>query len=239
MKSRLLLWDVDGTLVWSGPATRRAFDRAVASVLGRAVDDHGVSFGGKTDPQIALEILAALAVSDDEARGHLPGVLQALEREMEAAVDLLREHGRVLPGVRELLEGFDRRSDIVQSVLTGNTEANARLKVGAFGLDRFLDLEAGAYGSDSPNRRELVPIALEKLERLRGVIVAPQDVWIIGDTALDLDCARVAGARCLLVATGRVPFEELASAGADATLQDLGEVEAVERLLLSPATMPG
>ena len=82
---KLILWDVDGTLVWTGPATRVAFDRAVASVLQQAIGDHEVSFGGKTDPQIALEIMSALSVSDEEAREHLPGVIQALEREMKSA----------------------------------------------------------------------------------------------------------------------------------------------------------
>ncbi|HYV01938.1 MAG TPA: HAD family hydrolase [Actinomycetota bacterium] len=233
MSHRLILWDVDGTLVWTGPATRQAFDRAVASVLRQAVGDHEVSFGGKTDPQIALEIMSELSVSDDEARRRLPGVLQALEREMELAIDLLRQDGRVLPGVLELLERFDRRPEVVQSLLTGNTEANARLKIRAFGLDQYLDLEVAAFGSDSADRNELVSVALEKLERLRGMHVPPQDVWIIGDTARDLACARAAGARCLLVATGLVPFDVLSAAGAEAALPDLGDVDAVERLLLS------
>jgi len=235
---RLILWDVDGTLVWTGQTTRVVFDRAVASVMGQAVGDHGVSFGGKTDPEIAREILSSLDLSDVEVRRHVPGVVHALEREMERAVDFLREHGRVLPGVRELLKRFDHRPDVLQSVLTGNTEANARLKVGAFGLDRFLDLETAAYGSDSSDRPELVPIALERLERIRGVRLEPQDVWIVGDTLLDLACARAAGARCLLVATGRVSFEELSEAGADAAVRDLGDTRAVERLLLPSATMP-
>ena len=231
----LILWDVDGTLVWTGQATRVAFDRAVASVLGQAVGDHGVSFGGKTDPQIATEILSSLDLTDAEARRHVSGVVQALEREMVRAVDLLREQGRVLPGVRELLKRLDRRPEVIQSILTGNTEANARLKVGAFGLDRFLDLETGAYGSDSSDRPELVPIALERLQRLRNVRMEPQDVWIVGDTLLDLACARAAGARCLLVATGRVSFEELSEAGPDAAVRDLGDTGAVERLLFPSA----
>src|SRR6266498_411203 len=97
---RLILWDIDGTLVSGGSVTRRAFDLAIASALGREPGEHGVSFGGKTDPQIALEILTALAVSAEDARGRLPAVIQALEREMGAAVELLREDGSVLPGVR-------------------------------------------------------------------------------------------------------------------------------------------
>jgi phosphoglycolate phosphatase-like HAD superfamily hydrolase len=212
-----------------------AFDRAVASVLRQAVGDHGVSFGGKTDPQIALEIMSALSVPDEDARDNLPGVIQALEREMEAALEMLQREGRVLPGVLELLERLDRWPHVRQSVLTGNTEANARLKIGAFGLDGYLDLDIAAFGSDSPDRNQLVPIALEKCAQLRNRRIAPDDVWVIGDTALDLACARAAGARCLLVATGRVPFDELVSAGADATFHDLSEVDEIEHLLLAPA----
>jgi phosphoglycolate phosphatase len=232
MTRRLILWDVDGTLVWTGPATRDAFDRAVSSVLGRDIGEHGVSLGGKTDPQIAMEILAALAVVEDEARARVPAVLRAVERELADAVDAVRRDGRVLPGVEEILKRLWGRADVIQTVLTGNTEANGRLKVGMFGLDPYLDTDIGAYGSDSADRRELVPIALEKLERQRGVRMAASDTWVIGDTVLDLACARAGGARCLLVATGRVAFGELAEAGADAALPDLSDVDSVERLLL-------
>jgi phosphoglycolate phosphatase len=232
MGTRLILWDVDGTLVWTGPATRDAFDRAISTVLGRTIGEHGVSLGGKTDPQIALEILAAQAVGEDEARGHLPRVLQELESQLAAVVDAFLEQGTVLPGVRELLARLSSRPAVVQTVLTGNTEANGRLKVGTFGLAGHLDLDVGAYGSDSADRRDLVPIAMAKLKRLRGVTVDPRDTWVIGDTPLDLACARAGGVRCLLVATGRVPFEELARAGADFALPDLSDVDAVEAFLV-------
>jgi phosphoglycolate phosphatase len=230
---RLIMWDIDGTLISAGPVTRRAFDLAIASALGREPGDHGVSFGGKTDPQIALEILAALAVSGDDARGQLPAVMRALEREMGAAADLLRRDAHILPGVRPLLEHLHRRADVVQTVLTGNVEANARLKVGAFGLDEFLDLEVGAYGSDGEDRTTFVPLALEKVASVRGDRVDPGDVWVIGDTERDLACAQAGGARCLLVATGRVSYQELAPLGADAVLADLSDVDAAERILTS------
>jgi phosphoglycolate phosphatase len=228
---RLILWDIDGTLIWSGPVTRRAFDLAIRSALGREPGNHGVSFGGKTDPEIALEILAALAVSGDDARGRLPVVMEALEREMGTAVDLLREEGSVLPGVQALLERMHAAPGILQTVLTGNVEANARLKVGAFGLDRFLDLDVGAYGSDGEDRATFVPLALEKVRSVRGARVEPGDVWVVGDTARDLACARAGGARCLLVATGLVPLDELAPLDADQVLPDLSDVDEVERIL--------
>jgi phosphoglycolate phosphatase len=231
---RLILWDVDGTLISSGPVTRRAFDLAIASALGRQPGEHGVSFGGKTDPQIALEILAALAVAGDEARGRLPAVLEALEREMGIAVDVLREEGSVLPGVRAVLERLHAAPGILQTVLTGNVEANARLKVGTFGLDAFLDLDVGAYGSDGEDRATFVPLVLGKMRAERGAHVDPTDVWVVGDTVRDLACARAGGARCLLVATGLIPLEELTGLGADAVLPDLSDVDAVERILTGP-----
>jgi len=211
---RLILWDIDGTLISAGSFTRRAFDMAVASAVGREPGDHGVSFGGKTDPEIALEILACLAVSADDARGRLPAVIQALEREMGAAEDVLRTEGSVLPGVRQVLERLHDAPGVLQTVLTGNVEANARLKVGAFGLDAYLDMDVGAYGSDGEDRTTFVPLAVRKVESLR-----------------DLACARAGGARCLLVATGRVDYEELAPLGADAVLPDLSDVEAVIGIL--------
>ena len=231
---RLVLWDIDGTLITAGPFTRRAFDLAIASALGRQPGEHDVSFGGKTDPQIALEILAALSISADDARGRLPAVMRALEREMGAAVDLLRKDGAVLPGVRPLLERLHGMRGILQSVLTGNVEMNARLKVGAFDLERFLDLDVGAYGSDGEDRTTFVPLALRKVESRRGARIPPGEVWVVGDTARDLACARAGRARCLLVATGRVAYEELESLGADAVLPDLSDVDAVEHILTSP-----
>jgi phosphoglycolate phosphatase len=229
----VILWDIDGTLVSVGRVTRRSFDLAVASALGRMPGEHGVSFGGKTDPQIALEILAAMAVQGDDARGRVPAVLEALEREMGAAAEELRTEGSVLPGVRSLLERLHGRPEILQTVLTGNVEPNAHLKLDAFGLDEFLDLEVGAYGSDGEDRTRFVPLVLDKIESIRGVRVAPQDVWVVGDTERDLACARAGGARCLLVATGLVEYADLSPLGADALLPDLSDVDAAERILTS------
>src|SRR6266498_139035 len=105
---RLILWDIDGTLISSGSITRRAFDLAVASAVGREPGEHGVSFGGKTDPQIALEILTALAVSAEDARGQLPAVMQALEREMGAAGAKLRRPSRAPTPASRPAVGLER-----------------------------------------------------------------------------------------------------------------------------------
>ncbi len=228
---RLVLWDVDGTLLSAGAAARDVFDQAVAAVVGRDPGGHGVSMSGKTDPQIALEILASLALSEPDARRHLPAVLGALEGRLEHAVELIRNDGSVHPGVVEVLARLDADPEVLQSVLTGNLAANARLKLGAFGLDRWLDLEVAATGSDDHDRTNLVPVALQKVAARYGRRLDPSDVWVVGDTPLDLACARTGGARCLLVATGRPTLEELSGLGADAVVPDLADVERAVRIL--------
>ena len=229
--TRLVLWDVDGTLVHAGDAAVRAFDVAVERVIGRPAGAHGVRMSGKTDPQIALEILEFAQVAAAEAHEHLPLVLEHLESELTAALHHLQEHGRVMPGVVELLTRLHVAPGVVSSVLTGNIEPNGRRKVAAFGLDRWLDLDVGAYGSDDHDRNKLVPIALAKLASQRAPAPGPGDVWVVGDTPRDLECAQAGGARCLLVGTGRFPTAELRALGPDAAVDDLRHVEAIYDLL--------
>jgi phosphoglycolate phosphatase len=228
MGARLLLWDIDGTLIRSGPIAAEAFTMAIEHVVGRHPGDHGVSMGGKTDPQIAAEILEAMAADPE----HAPAVLAAMERAMAAGKEGLLDGGLVLPGVAALLVHLHAQPGVVQTVLTGNTQANALLKLEVFGLAGWFDVDIGAFGSDHADRRELVAIALDRARRLRG-IEAPDEVWIIGDTPHDLTAARAGGARCLLVATGRVARADLDQLGADAVLDDLADLPAVASLLLS------
>jgi phosphoglycolate phosphatase len=229
--TRLVLWDVDGTLVHAGAAAVSVFEVAVERVIGRPAGDHGVRMSGKTDPQIALEILAFAQVAEAEAQRHLALVLEHLEHELAAAVHHLQEHGRVMPGVVELLTRLHVAPGVVSTVLTGNIEPNGRLKVAAFGLDRWLDLDVGAYGSDDHDRNNLVPVALAKLTSRRATSAQPNDVWVVGDTPRDLACARACGARCLLVGTGRFPTEELRALGPDAAVDDLRDVDAIYDVL--------
>lgn len=228
---RLVLWDVDGTLVRAGRVAPDALMRAVDEVLGLDAKAHGVRMSGKTDPQIALEVLAAIEVAEADAQTHLPAVMDVYERELLATEARLREEGEVFPGVVELLQALADDPDVVQSTLTGNTAANAAVKLAAFDLDGYLDLAVGAYGSDDADRRRLVPVAIDKVARVRGRRFEPQEVWVVGDTPRDAECALVAGAHCLLVATGRFGVEELEELGADAVLEDLSDVRGVLDLL--------
>jgi len=235
--NRLILWDVDGTLVSAGPAARDAFYRAIAAVLGReAVDTGRVHMSGKTDPQIALEILATIAVSGSQARAHLPAVLRALEENLEGAVEVIRADGRVMPGAETILRRLHETPGVIQTVLSGNLRANARLKLAAFGLERWLDLDSGAYGSDAEDRVALVPIALGNVRRHHGRAFAPHEVWVIGDTPRDVDAARAGGVRCLLVGTGRYKADDLVDVGADAVFPDLTGTDSVLSVVLDGAS---
>ncbi|HEX2062872.1 MAG TPA: haloacid dehalogenase-like hydrolase [Acidimicrobiales bacterium] len=233
MAPRLVLWDVDGTLLRSSRLTRDVFDVAVQKALGRPPGGHGVVMSGKTDPRIALEILAVAGVTGEEARGHLPRVIQCLEEELAAAADTVRRDGKILPGVAEILPRLHAEPDVVQSVLTGNTAANAAVKLDAVGLDRWLDLEVGAYGSDDADREALVPVARRRAREHHGRDFSAEEVWVVGDTPGDLACARAGGTRCLLVGTGAFPLEQLEAAGPDHLLADLSDADAVCELLLS------
>lgn len=226
--ARLVLWDVDGTLVRVGPVGAEVFDRALEGVLGRPPTAQ-VVMGGKTDPQIVREYLEIMEV--DGRDQHLPSVLRQLEAELAQAASLVAEGGRALPGVTDVLQRLAVQEGVIQSVLTGNIAPNAVVKVTAFGLERWLDLEVGAFGSDDADREALVPIALERVTRLRGVRLAPGDVWVVGDTAHDLACARAGGAHCLLVGTGHTPAAELEALGADAAVADLTDTDMVVKLL--------
>ena len=225
---RLILWDIDGTLLRAGGLAGRAFAAAVESVTGVVATGHGVSFGGKTDPQIAREILAALDLQD-HADTHLAGILAELEQTLAAGRDEMRATGWVLPGVRSLLDAL-AVPGTVQTVLTGNTAANAACKIDAFELRRCLDLEVGAFGSDNHDRNVLVPVALGRAEERYGPVQRSR-VWVIGDTPFDARCAQAGGVRCLLVATGAAPREALDAAGADHVVDNLEDTDEIVRLL--------
>lgn len=230
---RLVLWDVDGTLVRAGKVAGEAFANAVEHAVGHRPGEHGVRMGGRTDPEIALAILAGMGIDTDAAHGHLPLVIGRLEAELAGAVDLIRQAGHVLPGVEDVLRRLHDDPETVQSVLTGNTAANAATKLAAFELDQWLDLPVGAFGSDHHDRRELVPVAMERAASRRGRPFAPNEVWVVGDTPHDLACARAGGARCLLVGTGFTPLAELQALDAEVVWPDLSDVDAVVRLLRS------
>jgi phosphoglycolate phosphatase len=214
----LVLWDIDGTLVDTAGHGRDAFDEAYLEVVGTR-SEATVDYAGRTDHQIATAMLDGL----DDADGHLPRLLDALVPALEARLDRMREEGRAHPGVPEVLRALAAKQEVAQSLLTGNLQANAVLKLGAFGLARHLDFELGAYGSDPHERRsDLVAVARRRAEDKLGRRVRPV---LVGDTPLDVQAAREAGVRVVAVTTGFGDERALRDSRPDVLLPDLSDTE--------------
>ena len=222
---RLILWDIDGTLVHTAGHGRYAFDDAFARLFGRDPDPEPVPMAGRTDHAIALDLLARNGV--EEAERHLPELFDALHEALVARRDAMAAEGSPAPGVHVALERVGAEEGVVQSLLTGNIETNAHVKLDAFGLVPLLDMEIGGYGSDHGTRSELVGVALAKARRLRGLDLVPSDVTIVGDTPLDVEAAHAAGARAVAVATGPYNLDELLQAQPEAALEDVRDTDAL------------
>jgi phosphoglycolate phosphatase len=229
-RPRLVLWDVDGTLVDSAKLGRDAFFEAFQKVTGAAPSEM-VPFAGRTDLEIAHDMLESSGVAPDDEL--LDRFEEALVESMAARHGEMRRRGRALPGAGAALARLQHEPGVVQSLLTGNVEPNALVKLSAFGLARYVDFGAGAYGSDHRVRGELVAIARRRTEERHGVRLEPDDVVLVGDTPLDIAAAREGGARAVGVATGPYDVEMLDDAGADAVLPDLADTEAVAREVLA------
>jgi phosphoglycolate phosphatase-like HAD superfamily hydrolase len=230
---RLVLWDVDGTLVHYGGLGWEAFGDAFLSLFGRPPSTMGkpIHLAGRTDPEIALEFLAVQDVADGEVR--LQEFQTALEEALAAKAAAMRERGRALPGAEEALAAVQRQPGVAQSLLTGNLRGNAELKLATLGLDRYVDLEIGAYGSDHRDRPQLVRVARAKAKAKYGVELEPRATVLIGDTPLDVAAGLVGDARVVGVASGRYDTATLHAAGADVVLPDLRDTEAVLEAILA------
>jgi phosphoglycolate phosphatase-like HAD superfamily hydrolase len=229
----VVLWDIDGTLMRSSGVGVRAFVTAIEEVTGRRWTPERLDFGGRTDPDIAALLLAAVGVEDPAA---VPAVLDAVVRRYAALDADLQAAVRVMPGVVAALDALATNAapGTVQTVVTGNLEPVARQKLAAARLADRLRLDVGAYGSDDhADRAALVELAVTRVTTA-GTIVHRERVWVVGDTPRDLVAARAAGVRCLLVGTGAHPYEDLARSHADVVLPDLGELALVLDALASP-----
>ena len=232
----LVLWDIDGTLVQAGDVGRDIFTEAFQAVLGRAPDQVAarmLAMAGRTDPEIALEFLAAHEIAEAEGERHLPAFSEALATALAAKAALIRERGRALPGARETLAALGRSDGVVQSLLTGNVQPNALLKLASFKLDGYLDFDVGGFGSDNRHRPSLVEVARAKAEGKYGTAFAGPATVLVGDTPLDVDAGRAGGARVVAVATGPYGVAELEATGADAVLADLRDTEAALAAILA------
>jgi phosphoglycolate phosphatase-like HAD superfamily hydrolase len=228
---RLFLFDIDGTLVTARGAGRTAFGRALLKTYETTGPIEDYDFRGRTDQRIVWDLMRAAAVDDARIAAGMPACFEAYVAELEA---LIGDGARVsvMPGVVPLVRALAGRHDAVVGLLTGNIEPGARVKLRPTGL---LDLfRVGAFGSDDLDRRRLPAIACERAHRLTGRRFAFEEVTIIGDTPLDVDCARACGAVAVAVATGFHPAEELRACGPDHFFVDFSDVETTLTALTAP-----
>jgi phosphoglycolate phosphatase len=230
---RLFLFDVDGTLVNAGGMGRTAVARALTDVYGTTGGIDAYDFRGRTDPRIVFDLLGEVGWSEADIRARLSIYFEVYLRELDA---LLGDGARVrvLPGVAEVVRELGGRADAVVGLLTGNIEPGARLKLRSTGL--WPHFRVGAFGSDDVDRRRLPAVARRRVVEQLGHDIPFDRVTIIGDTPLDVDCARAAGACAVAVATGRYTTDELSACGPDLVFADLSEVGTViEALCLGGA----
>ena len=217
---KLLLFDIDQTLINSGGAGLRALDRACEKVLGLKNAMQGISPHGKTDPAIAREILRVRLDRASRDGSDIPSILEAYVSFLKEEVQLSPGY-RVLPGIVSLLEEMLHRQDVVLGLATGNIELGARIKLERGGLNRYF--EFGGFGSDSEDRTELVRRAAEKAADKIGTSIPPSNTFVIGDTPLDIDAGNRCGFKTVGVATGTYSVDQLLASGATIAVPDLAE----------------
>lgn len=212
---KLLLFDIDGTLVDCGGAGSRSLESTFAEMFGVQNAFEGISMAGKTDPQIIRESLTKHGIAHN---GLIPKLLDIYISNLES--EIVKSDKSIMPGVREALDAVTSSSDkLLTGILTGNIEAGARIKLSAFGLDRYF--KSGAFGSDDEDRNMLLPHAVKRFESIAGRCISYNNCIVIGDTPRDVECAKLHGARCIAVATGPYSYEELEKAGADLVFSTL------------------
>jgi phosphoglycolate phosphatase len=222
----LVLFDVDGTLLLTSGAGRRAITAAIAEELADSRPMRRIRFDGKTDPQIIAELLETAGRRDHLTAGRLDAICRRYVERL--ATELQQPTGKttVMPGVHRLLERLEHEQGVMLGLLTGNIAEGAALKLRSAGIDpeRF---RVGAYGSDAAHRPDLPPIAVQRAARYFGRVPSGPEVVIIGDTPADIACGACINARAIAVATGGYTQAELLACGPHVVFQDLSDTERV------------
>jgi phosphoglycolate phosphatase-like HAD superfamily hydrolase len=223
---KLILWDIDGTIIVSHGAGVRAMEKALTKRFGKTVDLSGIDWAGRTDSWITGEVFRHVGLPDTPQNSHdyLEAYLELLPQELAGG-----KQGRVLPGVLELLENLHHRQDLAQGLLTGNLKRGAEFKLTHYKVWHYF--EFGAFADDSPRRNDLGPHALRRAQERHAVEFLPDRTFIIGDTPHDIECGKVIGARTIAVATGKFSVAELAAHQPTAVFADFADTAAFLRLI--------
>lgn len=232
---RILLWDIDGTLIRSvrTGAYKDYTIPVLEEIFGTAGRLADMQVSGMTDLQIVFEALSDAGITQEQILAHAEVLASRLTEEARRVTGNGAKFFELLPGVRETLEALEAHTRYDSALVTGNIKSMAHLKMELVGLERFFPLP-GAFGDESHNRRDLPARAAERIRKHLQIDLAPEQFIVIGDTPNDIDCARHFGARAVAVGTGRTySATEILACKPDAILADLSDVELVLRTLES------
>ena len=218
---KLLLFDIDGTLLTSGGAGERALRLGFRDRFGIDDDLSSIEIAGRTDSGIVREMLAAhrLPATPENIAAFLDGYLHHLAQEIP------RTPGRLLPGILPLLDALQPRADIVLALLTGNLARGAEIKLRHYGVWHYF--EFGAFADDHHDRNQLGPFAQARARAQRGIEFPPERIFVLGDPPHVIACARAIGAKAIAIATGKFSQADLAAQTPDFLFEDLGDLDAV------------
>jgi phosphoglycolate phosphatase-like HAD superfamily hydrolase len=228
---KLVLFDIDGTILSSSGVGRRAMEGALTHVFG-SPGSTAYHYDGKTDRQIVRELMRLEGRDDAHIDEHMDAILAQYLQRLDGELRSGERTFTLLEGVCELLDALEARDDAILGLLTGNVEQGAAAKLGAVGIDirRF---RVNAFGSDHEHRPELPGIARQRARDSLGVQVEGADVVVIGDTPFDISCGRTIGARAIGVATGRYSTAQLAEHAPAAVFESLADTDAVLAAILA------
>jgi phosphoglycolate phosphatase-like HAD superfamily hydrolase len=230
IRPRLILWDIDHTLIETRGLGGQLARAAFAEITGQHVE-HMADATGKTEPVILAETLKAYGIEPTEE--HQRRYAHALPAQYRNHADNIKLVGRVLPGAAEALAALRQVPGAIQTVLTGNYKDVAATKLTVFELDDALDLEVGAYADDGTDRAALVPIAQKRATERYGQVFNRENTVVIGDTSHDVAAAHNGGAAVVAVASGNDSVEDLHRSGAHTVLSDLTDTASVVRQVMA------
>ena len=218
---KLLLFDIDGTLLATGGAGERALGVVISELFGDPNGMGGIEVSGRTDSSIALQVFRKYGRA--ETPEHLAEFHACYLHHLQRLLPVTE--GRLLPGIVPLLEALKKRPDILLGLLTGNFARGAELKLTQYGIWSFFTL--GAYADDHHDRNELGRFACQRLKEIHGMEIPPERIYVIGDTPHDIACGQAFGAKTIAVATGKFTREQLGGHQPDYLFEDLSDVEQV------------
>jgi len=228
---KLVLFDIDGTLLWTDGAGRRSMEHALMQTFG-VPGDPEYRYDGKTDQQITREQMRAAGIDEETISARMDDVLDAYVEQLERELVRDANAARLCAGVPALLDALESHEGATLGLLTGNIERGARRKLRAVGID-FDRFRVNAFGCDHAERPQLPGVAQRRARDVMGVEVPGERMVIIGDTPADIQCGRSLGVRAIGVATGRYGVDELAQHAPAAVFTTLEDTDAVVAAILA------